>query len=308
MKLTVTTDDLKDKKLMVATPMYGGQCAGIYNKSTNELAKISGANGLDVRFYYLFNESLITRARNYCVDSFLRSDCTHLLFIDSDIGFNASDVFLLMHLCGPDNGYDIVAGPYPKKTIAWEKVKKASDMGYGKSNPFELSAFIGDFVFNNVAGQESFRVDEPVEVSETGTGFMMIHRGVFEKYVEAYPDLRYKPDHVRDANFDGSRDIHAFFDTIIDPETRRYLSEDYMFCQNVRKAGMKVWLCPWMELQHVGTYTFGGSVRAMGLIQSSPTADAKSNQKSYSNQPDLNQAADGFKNRKERRKAMKGRK
>jgi hypothetical protein len=33
----------------------------------------------------LFNESLITRARNYLVDEFIRSGYTHLLFIDSDI-------------------------------------------------------------------------------------------------------------------------------------------------------------------------------------------------------------------------------
>ena len=145
-EIKITIEDLKDKKLMIATPMYGGNCSGIFTKSTNDLCTASAKYGIDITFYYLFNESLITRARNYCVDEFMRSDCTHLLFIDSDIGFNFRDVYTLMHLCEP--GMDVVTGPYPKKTIAWEKVKLAVDKGYGKDNPFELANFVGDYVFN----------------------------------------------------------------------------------------------------------------------------------------------------------------
>jgi hypothetical protein len=281
MKLQVTNESLAGKKLMVATPMYGGQCAGVYNKSTNDLAMMSGHHGIPIRFYYLFNESLITRARNYCVDEFLRSDCTHLLFIDSDIGFNVSDVFTLLHLCGEEDGYDIMCGPYPKKAISWEKIKAASDQGHADENPYNLENFVGDFVFNVAGDTKSFRIDEPVEVQEAGTGFMMIHRKVFEKYAEAYPEQRYLPDHVRSDSFDGSREITAFFDCIIDPESKRYLSEDYMFCYNARKIGLKVWLCPWMKLSHVGTYTFGGSVQALASIKASPTATKDGTKKHF---------------------------
>lgn len=278
-QINITIEDLKDKKVMIATPMYGGQCAGIFTKSTNDLSRASAQYGIDIDFYYLFNESLITRARNYCVDEFLRSDCTHLLFIDSDIGFDYKDVYTLLHLCGP--GMDVVTGPYPKKTIAWEKVKSAADQGYGKDNPFELANFVGDFVFNPDDNIKQFKIDTPVPVQEAGTGFMMIHRGVFEKYTETYPELKYLPDHVRTEHFDGTREIMAFFDTVIDPESKRYLSEDYMFSYNVRKMGMKVYMCPWMQLRHVGSYIFGGSLSAMAAISASPTASSDSNQKSY---------------------------
>jgi len=68
-------------------------------------------------------------------------------------------------------------------------------------------------------------------VLEIGTGFMMVKREVFPKFAEAFPHLRYKPDHVGQANFDGSRYIHAFFDTLIDTKdsptgggSDRYLS------------------------------------------------------------------------------------
>jgi hypothetical protein len=105
---------------------------------------------------------------------------------------------------------------------------------------------------------------------EIGTGFMMINREVFPKMQEAYPQLRYKPDHVGQAHFDGSRYIHAFFDTIIDTAdsatgggSDRYLSEDYMFCQLWRKLGGSIHLCPWMRTQHIGTYHFQGDMPAV---------------------------------------------
>jgi len=36
MKLEVKTEELQKQRLFIGTPMYGGQCAGIYTKSTND--------------------------------------------------------------------------------------------------------------------------------------------------------------------------------------------------------------------------------------------------------------------------------
>jgi hypothetical protein len=243
---------------------------------------ICAANGIEVKFYYLFNESLIQRARNYIVDEFMRSDCTHLLFIDADIGFNPRDVLglLAVNLTDPEK-YNIVTGPYPKKTIAWEKVSKAAQAGVGKENPFDLEQYTADYVFNPVNRTNSFKVSEPLEIGEGGTGFMLIPRATLEKFQKAYPELSYKPDHIRTDAFDGSREITAFFDCIIDPDTKRYLSEDYFFCKKSRQAGMKVWMCPWMQLQHVGSYVFKGSLGHIGSLGSSLTADASAKRKNY---------------------------
>lgn len=279
-EVTVELDEMRKRKLFVATPMYGGACAGMYTKSTADLAMMATQYGISVRFFYLFNESLITRARNYLVDEFMRSDCTHLMFIDSDIGFDPNDVMALMALMNPDAPEDerkeIMCGPYPKKTIAWEKIKMAVDKGFADDDPNKLEQLVGDYVFNPVAGQVEMRLDEPVEVMEGGTGFMMVTRSAFEKFADAYPEYSYKPDHVRTKHFDGSREIMAYFDTVIDPDSKRYLSEDYMFCQWARKAGVKVWMCPWMELSHVGSYVFGGSLQAIASVGASATADPAS--------------------------------
>ena len=315
MEVKIQLEELRKRKLFIATPMYGGQCAGMFTKSTNDLSALCMHYGIECKFYYLFNESLITRARNYCCDEFLRSDSTHMMFIDSDIAFTANDVITMLALMDhedPDNKYDIMCGPYPKKCISWEKIKHAVDQGVADEDPEVLSKFVGDYVFNPVGGKTTMSLSEPEQVMEGGTGFMMFKKKALEIFKEAYPQMSYKPDHVRTKHFDGTREIHAFFDALIDdkytnvvpelqafydqnpdakPEeviefvkdckkgivredySNRYLSEDYMFCQWANRAGLGIWLCPWMQLQHMGSFVFGGSLQDLASIGAPATAD-----------------------------------
>ncbi len=306
-ELSIPIEELKKKKLFVATPMYGGQAAGMFTRSILDLSAICAAYGIQLQVYFLFNESLITRARNYCVDEFMRSGATHLMFIDSDIGFDPRDVLALLAMQDDESPYDVIGGPYPKKCISWEKIKLAVDRGMADEDPNVLEKFVGDYVFNP-KGQGGIPLNKPVEVMEIGTGFMMIRRKTFEDYAKAYPHIFYRPDHVRTEHFAGDRMIQATFDTVIDRgwsigaayqlfdllegdniETAkelvasiraaektaswRYLSEDYMFCYNVQKMGGGVWFCPWMKMSHVGSYVFGGSLADLAAIGASATAD-----------------------------------
>jgi hypothetical protein len=312
MEITVPVEELRKAKLFIATPMYGAMCSGMYTRSMADLSAKMAKYGIPLQFYYLFNESLITRARNYCVDEFMRSDCTHLMFIDSDIGFKSDDIIGMLGLMMQNpNEYDVMCGPYPKKTISWEKITAAVNQGVADENPNVLENYVGDYVFNPVKSQ-AIKISEPAEVAEGGTGFMMIQKRVFQEYADKYPQFMYKPDHVRTENFDGSREIMAYFDALIDDKSQnlmneitafydknpdaskddvinflsdkktgihqteysnRYLSEDYMFCYNVRRMGRKVWMCPWIQLKHIGSYTFGGSLAHIASIGVSATAD-----------------------------------
>jgi len=272
-KLQVDINQLQQRKLFLAVPMYGGQCAGMFTRSVADLSAICTKHGIQLQLFFLFNESLITRARNYCVDEFMRSGATHLMFIDADIGFNPQDVIALLAMQSDESEYDVIGGPYPKKCISWEKIKQAVDKGMADEDPNNLEKYVGDYVFNPKTTQREIPLNQPIEVLEIGTGFMMIRRKTIEEYHKAFPHQWYKPDHVRTEHFDGTREIMAVFDCIIDPESKRYLSEDYMFCYNVQKMGMKVWFCPWMQLQHVGSYIFGGSLADLESIGESATAD-----------------------------------
>lgn len=279
MQLEVPVEKLKQNKLFIATPMYGGQCFGMYTKAALDLQGLCRSYGIEARFSFIFNESLITRARNYLTDEFLRSDYTHMLFIDSDIHFDPRDIIALMAL-----DKDIIGAPYPKKSLRWDAVKNAVLKNKDISTS-DLDKVVGDYVFNPVPGTQKFSILEPIEVLEIGTGYMMIKRRVFDALKRAYPQYSYKPDHVGQANFDGSRYIHAYFDCIIDSKRKlkivddlgprkegeeievggsdRYLSEDYFFCQNWRNIGGEIWLCPWMKTNHIGTYAFTGDLPAI---------------------------------------------
>ena len=115
MKRQISIEELRERKIFVATPMYGGQCHGMFTKACVDLGMLATKYGGDIKFFYLFNESLITRARNYLVDEFLRSGYTHLMFIDSDVSFNPNDVLSLAAISDPESDMDIVCGAYPKK-------------------------------------------------------------------------------------------------------------------------------------------------------------------------------------------------
>jgi hypothetical protein len=274
MEIKIDLEKLRANKLFVATPMYGGQCAGMFAKSCADLSALCTHHNIPLQFYYLFNESLVTRARNYCADEFMRSESQHMMFIDSDIGFNPQDVIALMAMqANEPEKYDIIGGPYPKKCISWEKIKAAVDKGVADEDASVLEKFVGDYVFNPKGGQQAIQISEPCEVLEIGTGFMMISKRAMTKFAEKYPQYSYKPDHVRTAAFDGSREIMMYFQAEVDPVSKRYLSEDYWFCQKAQEANLKTWFCPWMKMQHVGSYIFGGSLADLASIGVSATAD-----------------------------------
>jgi hypothetical protein len=254
LEIKIDIEQLRKNKIFIATPMYGGMCCGMYMKSCLDLQTIFQQYGIPSRFSFIFNESLITRARNYLVDEFLRTDFTHLLFLDADIHFNPQDIIAMLAL-----DKEVIGAPYPKKAMNWGNIAEAARK-HPELDPKELENVVGDYVFNVVKGTERFQVSEPLEVMEIGTGYMMVKREVFPKFEAAYPQLRYRPDHVGQKNFDGQRYIHAYFDTVIDPASERYLSEDYMFCQWYRAIGGHIWLCPWIQTQHVGTYAFTGNM------------------------------------------------
>jgi len=46
----------KNVKLMVGTPMYGGQCSGVFAQCMGNLKMLFTSKGIEVKEYYLMNE------------------------------------------------------------------------------------------------------------------------------------------------------------------------------------------------------------------------------------------------------------
>lgn len=243
----------KDVTLFVATPMYGGLCTGMYTSGIMQLVGACGQNGMKMYFSFMMNESLITRARNSMAFDFLKSDATHMMFIDADISFNPNDVVRMVQA-----DKDIICGIYPKKEINWVEVTEAVKRGVP---PDQLQNHTGAFVVNLAHGEDSKtgNINEPIEIANGGTGFMLIKREVFEKLAEKVPsytnDMYHAVDTVREVKI-----IKEFFATSIDEESNRLLSEDYHFCKIARESGFTVWCAPWASFGHTGTYTFSGQL------------------------------------------------
>jgi hypothetical protein len=257
--MEIKVEELRKNKIFVATPMFAGMAYSAYIMSLWNLAAYAARFGVHVQTQFICNESILPRARNYLVDYFLRSDCTHFLSLDADVGFDGRDVLAMSVIAKEGTDKDVVCGVYPKKEIAWNQIE--SSISNGKTSAKDLEYASSVFVVSPVDRDchvQYVQNDEIVEVSECGAGFMMIRRDVFERYQKAYPELEYTPDALHSPDFDGKRKIMAYFDYGIVND--RYLGEDYYFCDKVRKAGMKVWICPWIKLQHQGTHIFRGSL------------------------------------------------
>ena len=240
-------------KCFIATPMYGGMCTGFYTQSLLKLQMGLQARGIPTAMSFMFNESLITRARNSLVHQFLKTDCTHLLFIDADIRFDAGE---LLHMF--DHDLDVMCGIYPKKEINWHSVESSVHRGVPVD---KLKNNTGSWVINLVdyVGTVTVRIDTPLEVWAGGTGMMLIKRNVFDKLSDVVPSYRNDVvDLAGNAQINDS--IKEFFATSIEPETQRLLSEDYHFCREWRNIGGKIYAAPWMNLGHVGSYIFEGEL------------------------------------------------
>lgn len=238
--------------IFIATPMYGGMCSGFYTQSTLLLQRELGIQNITCTFSFMFNESLITRARNALANQFLKSDATHLMFIDADIRYKPDQVPAMI-----EADRDIICGIYPKKEINWQLVRQAIANGVPDD---QLRHHTGSFVVNLVGYQNEVTVpvNEPVEIWNGGTGFMLIKREVFEQLADKVPSYT---NNVVDLSRQMQEEpIKEFFTTSIEEGTNVLLSEDYHFCKLARQHGMKVWAAPWVQLGHLGSYLFEGEL------------------------------------------------
>jgi len=229
--------------IFVGTPMLDGSCKEGYTMSLINLCGEAMRRKIGLDFYFLSGESVLPRARNNIAHNFLyNSNADYLLFIDSDMVFNAAEILDMV-----DTGKEVISAVCQKKKIDWDAVKIAAQ----KNVPTKELPFYGNvYVFQGEHEQVRIGSREPVEVDVVGTGILFIHRSVFEKLkprVKTYRGVE-----------EGSGNIHEFFSIGIHPETNVMLSEDFYFSNLWKSHGGKMFVAPWTTgVLHVGNHAYG---------------------------------------------------
>jgi uncharacterized protein (DUF983 family) len=225
-QIQVNIDYLRTTKVHICMPCYGGQLSEQTFMSFIKWANTCRQLGIDWTVETMTNESLISRARNTLTAKFLATpQSTHLMFIDADIGWEPWQLLVMLN-----RQVDVIGGLYPMKSLP---VK---------------------WCVNGIPGQPEGE-DGLVEVTKTGTGFLLIKREVFEK-LNQHPAVR---PFNNDIGLDPSLDTHmkTYFDTAV--RENRYYSEDWTFCENWRDLGGHIYIDKRVLLRHVGTYVFDGN-------------------------------------------------
>jgi hypothetical protein len=237
--------------IFLATPCYGGMASINYMRSVLDLQAACAARGVGLEVYLGGGDALITRARAIMAARFLdHTSATHLFFVDADIGFTPDQVFRLL-----DHDADVAGGVYPTKRIDWDKTRAAAQAGLKDLQ----AASLGYVVRFIPSPTNSVEIDDDGfgPVSYVGTGFMMIKRQALERLCAAHPELRAKQGDMTGA---ATGEAIMIFDTMIEPETGEYLSEDYAFCRRWRDLGGEIKADFRSRLTHVGHAAYSGSL------------------------------------------------
>ena len=235
-------------KLFLSTPCYGGLCLEAYMTSIIRLQILLSKHDIQLMVDTTENESLVHRARNVSVGRFMqKTDADYFMFIDADIHFDPESVLRLIQ-----SGHELSVACYPKKTIMWDQGKKAAETDDTRDMQMLTSALVV-----NIGGQHRAVENGFIEVLDGPTGFMLIKRQVFEKMEKQYPELSCMNDHMN-RDFDT---YCAVFDCMIDPVSRRYLSEDYAFCRRWQQMNGKIYADVNTTLGHIGNLPFSGSMK-----------------------------------------------
>lgn len=245
--------------LAVATPSHRGLFTTSYVRSLWGLQRSCLARGISVELLTLPNQSLVDRARNTLASFFLRkTDCTHMLFVDDDMGFNVADIMRMLDW----HNYDVVAAMYPRKEIDWGRIKDAV-LAHPEIDPALLPQIAGQYggmqTFLNEGDTPSAALAAPMPIREAGTGIMLIARACLDRLVqEDIPCAA--PNGVTDFP------VYEFFSQkVIDG---RLVGEDFYFCNLVRKYGCAVYGCAWPNVVHTGQYDFVGNLQSLQSIAS----------------------------------------
>jgi hypothetical protein len=213
----------KGSKLFIATPVADGWFCSAYITSLMGTVRLLNQFGIEYQYYLLQKCSVLHHARNRLVGKFLASNCTHMLFIDADMGWEHEAPLELM--------------AHNKDVIGAIGVTKEDDPVFCvKHDP-------STFKWDALSGL--------MRVTGVGAAFLMLKREAVEKVAKRYEHMAYK-----DVKADEPVIPNVFWTDVVDGQM---IGEDYTFCDRWRATGGEVWVDPGMPLEHVGQKSYTGT-------------------------------------------------
>ena len=236
-----------DIRLFVATPVHS-EVSVHYFKACLEFQKECFVRKIPVMFQVM-KSSLVTQGRNLCVSGFLDSDCTHMLFIDSDITFNFK---MIERMLNYDKEVTLV--PYPVKTFDNDKITEAIKAGVNLK-----PQMLGNQYTLNVDDPSNVKVDNGfIELNRGPTGCMLIRRDVFDKLKKEYPEFEIKQKTLIDGKLVDRTNFYNYFDTYWNKNDKTYTGEDFFFCKLCKHAGIKMYGLIDQYIEHYGEFAYTG--------------------------------------------------
>lgn len=230
------------KRILLATPAYGGMCCTEYVQFLFHLATTK--REFDLRALTMVDCAEVAEARNCLITHFFYAypTCSHILFIDNDVGFSADLVKEMIAL-----EEEVVGAVYPKRQIDLRKLHGAGDV------PFE-QAYSRALTFLGTPGAPHPRHPGFCEVESIGAGILLVARSCVEKM------LAHEPGLCLPSNFSpfGQRELGGYL-TLFEPLVidKKRLSEDLSFCHRwVSGCGGKIYASVEHRAIHVGKARF----------------------------------------------------
>lgn len=203
----------------IATPAYDGRVLTDYAISLAESCQLATFLGVNVTAAVMGNGAFIDLARNHFVEMFLKTDCTHLFFIDADLRFEAR-AFVALLQCP----HDVSAGVYRRRQEP-------------ENYPFHWIPH----------AEGGLSVDKGwILCDKVPTGFLCIRRHVIEQMVERAEKISVENDGQMQEG------IPRLFYTFINEEGK-FVGEDFAWSRDYHaQTGKPIYVWPDFDFSHAG--------------------------------------------------------
>lgn len=194
------------------------------------------SNQIDVVIKRSEMSCAVDMSRNRLVADFLVTDCTHILFIDDDMGFNHEAAFNMLE---KDKFFVSGAGP-----------KKQNDLSFACTYHSDADGFpeVTDGLFRG---------------EYVGGAFCLINRVVYERILNRGYDLKCEAIHPEFG--------YRFYEFKYTRHT--WKTEDYSFCDLWRECGGEIWIYPDIDFIHTGVKNFHGNLHKSLLANTEKIPD-----------------------------------